>query len=182
MAHIECICPPKADGEPRHPGGDEVELRESLDFRGMLTARRELMMAKDDDPDISTAEILSLLTETYLLLGVRKWTLTDERGKAIPVSKPAIRERLLSHPEAAMVVGDEADGLYSEAVVLPLVARASKSSPPTSITDSTSATNGHTSTPRKRSKPSSTTTSRTGGIVTIVPSPDGDSSLSQSSA
>jgi hypothetical protein len=182
MATIDCICPPKGDGETRHPDGDTVSLRERLDFRQALTARNAFLVLKAEDPDASTAEVLAVLTETYLLLGIESWTVQDARGKPVPVSKAAIRELLLTHPDQAMVVGDEADTLYSEAVISPLVARASNSSPTTPTAVSTSATSGPSPRRPRRSKPSSTTSSRTAGIVSISPSPDGDSSSWPSSA
>lgn len=182
MAHIDCICPPTAGGETRHPDGDTVTLREHLDFRQALTARNAFLVAKAEDEAISTAEVLAVLTETYLMVGIELWTLTDARNKPVPVSKDAIRAMLLARPAAAMVVGDEADALYSEAVISPLLARASSSSPTTPTPVSTSATNGSSPTARKPRKRSSTSTTRTAGIVSISPSPDGDSSSLQSSA
>src|SRR4051812_49220185 len=121
MATIDCICPPGGDGEPRHPDGDTVTLRERLDLRGALTARNAFLVAKAEDPDMGAGEILAVLTETYLLVGIESWTLADGRGKAVPVNRAAVRDFIAEHPEAAMVVGDEADSLYSEAVVTPLV-------------------------------------------------------------
>ena len=174
MATVECLCPPKATGEVRHPDGDTITLRERLDFRSALTARNTFVLLKSEDPDVSTAEIMASLTETYLLLGIESWSLltVDEKGKARPleVSKTAIRDLLLSHSEAAMAVGDEADALYSEAVIAPLVARASSSSPSTPTSESTSATNGSASRPPKPSKPSSTSTSPMADTETTSPS------------
>lgn len=182
MAHIECICPPKADGETRHPDGDTIELRERLGLREALTARNVFLVLRSEDPDAGTAEILAALSESYLLLGIRDWTVVDAKGKRVEPTKAAIREYLFPHVEAAMVVADEADELYSESVVAPLVNRASNSSPPTPISDSTSPTSGPSSPPRTRRKPSSTTHSQTGGTVTTLRRHDGDSSYSQSSA
>jgi hypothetical protein len=183
MATIGCICPAPRDGaSSRHPDGDTVTLRERLDFRQSLTARNAFLVLKAEDPDASTAEVLAVLTETYLLLGIESWTLEDARGKPVPVSKAAIREMLLSHPDAAMVVGDEADALYSEAIISPLVARALSSSPTTPTSASTSATSGPSPKRRRPSKRSSTSTTQTDGIVRISPSPDGDSSSWPSSA
>ena len=180
MAHIDCICPPKADGEPRHPGGDEVELRERLDFRAGRAARYIISSGRQEgriDEDIAAQ-----LSEWYLLAGIRRWTVTDVRGKAIEPNAANIRAYLLENPDqrAADDLADEADRLYAEAVIAPLQSRASASSPSTSTSEPTSVTSGPT--PRKRSKPSSTTTSRTAGTVTILRSPDGDSSSLQSSA
>lgn len=182
MVSIECICPPRADGSPRHPGGDTVTLRERLDFRAALTARNTMIVIKTEDPDAGTAEILAALTETYLLGGIVAWSLVDAKGKPIEPSKPAIREHLLSRPDIAMVVGDAADELYSQAVLLPLLARAQSSSPPTPTAASTSAVTAPMPLRQRRSRPSSTTTTPTDGTETTSPSPAGASSSSPSLA
>lgn len=173
MATIECVCPPKPDGSVRHPNGDTVNLRETLDFRSALTARNTVILIKQEDPDASAAEILASLTEVYLLVGVKSWTLTDARGKAIEPNRTTIREFIAEHPQEAMEVGDAADMLYSEAVITPLVARASSSSPPTPIAASTSVTNGRSPGPRKRPKPSLITTSPTDDTGKMSASPGG---------
>ena len=180
MATIDCICPPTKAGDIRHPDGDTVELRERLDFRGALTARNAIALAQSEGD--STAEILAALTESYLILGIVAWSLVDERGKDVPPSRQNIRDLLLTQPDAAMVVADEADELYRDAVIAPLAARAAKSSPPTPTTSSTSATNGSPTKHPKPSKPSSTTTTRTGGTVTTLRPRAGGSSSSQNSA
>jgi len=180
--NIECICPPRADGEPRHPAGDTVTLRERLDFRAALTARNTMILLKTEDPDAGTAEILAALTETYLLVGVESWSLVDAKGKPVEVSKAAIRECLLSHPDVAMTVGNAADELYSASVILPLVALARTSSPPTPTTESTSAPRPSSVKRPRPSKPSSITPFRTDVTVTTSALPVGVSSSSQSSA
>ena len=174
MAVIPCVCPPKPDGAPRHANGDTVNLRPKLDFRSALSARNTVILIKQEDPDASAADILASLTEVYLLLGIESWTLTDGKGKAVPVSRQAVRDLMAEHSEEAMTIGDEADGLYSEAVITPLVVRASSYSPPTPISGSTSVTNGSSSVPRKRSKRYSTTTTPTDVIETMSASPVGD--------
>ena len=166
---IECVCPPTAAGDTRHPGGDRVELREKLDFRAALTARNAIALAKEDDPDISSAEILAVLTETYLTLGIRSWTLVDDKGKKVEPNKANIRAFIEANPDVAMEVGDEADGLYSAAVILPLVARARKSSQPSPTDASTSRTTGSGQKRPRPSKPSSTSTTRTVGTGTTSP-------------
>ena len=157
---IPCICPPKA-GEVRHPAGDTVTLRDRLDFRAATTARNTVAMMKQEDDEVSTAEILAGLTEVYLLLGIASWTVQDARGKPVEPNKATIREYLLSNPDMAMLVGDAADELYSESVIAPLVARASTSSQPTPTPASTSPTNGSGASHPKPSKRSSTTTTPT---------------------
>ena len=174
MAHIECVCPVRSDGAVRHPDGDTVTLRERLDFRSALTARNTVILIKQEDEQADAAAILAALTEVYLLMGITSWTVVDARGKPVPVSRDAVRDLMDKHPDAAMEIGDEADGLYSEAVITPLVARASSYSPPTPIAASTSATNGASPARRKRPKPSSITTSRTDGTERMSASPGGD--------
>jgi hypothetical protein len=173
MAHIECLCPPRADGTARHPDGDEVTLRPVLSFHDAIAIRNDVGLVTLNDSDATPGEILATLTESYLLFGIERWTLVDEKGKPVPVSKAAIRERLLTNLEAAVVVGEEADGLYAEAVVLPLLLRASKSSPPSPTDGPTSATSGSRPRRPKPSSPSSTTTTPTGSIAATTRSPAG---------
>lgn len=154
---IDCVCPPAAGG-PRHPGGDTVVLREKLDFRSALTVRNAIIMAKQDDPDMDAPEILALLTEKYLLLGIESWSLTDAKGKKVEPTRDAIRAFTQEHPDEAMEVGDAADALYSAAVILPLVERASKSSPTSPTNGSTSPTTGSPPALPKPSRRSSTST------------------------
>ncbi len=161
MATIDCVCPPKAGGEVRHPKGDTVRLREKLGFREAVQARNVIVLLKQDDPDADVADILGALTEVYLLVGIESWTLTDERGRPIEPTRPAIRQFMADHTQEAMDIGEEADTLYSEAVVLPLVARAARSSQPSQTDDSTSAMTGSSPVPLRRSKRSSTTSSQT---------------------
>ncbi len=174
MAHIECVCPVRPDGAIRHPGGDTVTLREKLDFRSALTARNTVILIKQEDDQADAATILAALTEVYLLVGITSWTLVDAKAKPVAVSRDAVRALMDEHPDAAMTIGDEADALYSEAVITPLVNRASSYSPTTPTVVSTSVTNGASPVRRKRPKPSSTTTSRTDVIETMSASPAGD--------
>ena len=173
MAVIECVCPPKADGSAKHPNGDTITLRERLDFRSALTARNTVILLKQEDEDASVADVLASLTEVYLLMGIKSWTLTDAKGKAIEPNRTTIRAFMDEHPDAAMAAGDEADGLYSEAVILPLVARASASSLPTPMPVSTSVTNGSSPVHPKPSRRSSITTIRTGDTGKTSASPAG---------
>lgn len=170
---IRCVCPPKTDGQARHPNGDTVTFRERLPFRDALAARNTVILIKQDDPDADAATILAALTEVYLLVGIESWTLTDAKGKPVPVSRQAVRDLMAEHVDESMELGDAADALYSEAVIVPLVNRAATYSPPTPINASTSPTNGSRPAPRKRSKPSSITTTPTGGTERMSASPGG---------
>ena len=66
---VACLCPPNAAGEVRHPAGDEITLREHLDFRAALTAQNTMVIARRE-PDATVADVLAALTETYLLVGI----------------------------------------------------------------------------------------------------------------
>lgn len=154
---IACICPPKADGEPRH-AADTVTLRETLDFRSAAACRNAISLLYQDDPDASIADVLAVLSETYLLGGVEAWSLIGPDGKPMPVSKPLIRSVLLARTDVAMEVADAAHDIYNEAVLLPLLRKASMSSPPSPTDDSTSPRTGSTDEAPTPSKRSSTTT------------------------
>jgi hypothetical protein len=180
--NIECICPPRADGEPRHPAGDTVTLRERLDFRAALTARNAIFLLKTEDPDATAAEILAVLTETFIVVGVESWSVVDAKGVPVAPTKAAIREHLISRVDQAMTVGNEAFELYGEAVMVPLVALAQTSSPPTPTSESTSATGPSSAKRRKPSRPSSITPFPTDVTVTTSSLPVGVSNSSQNSA
>lgn len=175
--NIPCICP--TDGASRHPDGDEITLRPALDFRQALAVRNSIGLLYATEPDTEMADVLAVLTEGYILNGVESWTCED--GKPIPINNRTIRDHLLTHIDTAMLVGDAADALYSEAVMSPLLAKASTLSPPTPTDESTSPTTGSSTTPRKPSKRSSITTIPTAGIEMTSQSLDGVSSSSLSS-
>jgi hypothetical protein len=157
---IPCICPESPHTE------DTVTLRDTLTFRQGKRIQYEIALL-DEDQRADIAFVLALLTESYILAGIEAWTLTDEKGKPVAVSEEAIRSRLLTHPAEADAIAEAADGLYQEAVMLPLLRRAQNSSPPTPTDDSTSAPKDSAPTPLKRSKRSSTTTSPMDGTAQI---------------
>ncbi len=180
---IRCVCPLKAD-EVRHPDGDTVTLRDTLGFVATQTARNAVILAKgealDEGIPLGGALALALLTEQYLLLGIESWTLVDEKGKPVPVTRGSIRAFFddEDHDDVATVVSDACDLLYAKKVMLPLLQTASTSSPVTP-TASTSPTRGNGATPRrKRSSRSLTTTTPTDDIETTSKLPVGDSSSS----
>jgi hypothetical protein len=160
MATIKCICPAKPDGAVRHPDGDTVTVRAALDFQGAVAVRNVIALMAGET-GVAEADILAALSETYLYHGIESWTLVDDRGKDIPVNRANIHDLLLSHPFEAMTVSDEADGMYQEAVVLPLVNRAAASSPSTPTDDSTSVTTDSSLPPPTPSSPSSISTTPT---------------------
>lgn len=176
---IRCTCPPTADGEPRHET-DTVTLRDKLDPTRALTVRKAVGFIDNDDRESRGAEVLATLSLHYLMVGVERWSLADDSGP-IPVTQKAIRERLFESPELDVLV-EAADALYNEAVLLPLVARAARSSPPMPTAASTSAT---TSGSTKRPTPSprsSTSTSLTVVTAATTTSRGGVSNSSPSSA
>lgn len=176
---IPCPCPEK-DGEPRH-AEDTVKLRDRLDFRGGVTIRKALGILYTEDPDAGMADVLAVLAEQYLLLGVESWTLVDDKGDPVPADKPAIRAFMDAHAELAMDLGNKADDLYHEQVLLPLLTRGLTSLPDTPTDESTSATDGTSPDPQTPSRPSLISTSQTVDTETTTTSPDGAYSSSQSS-
>jgi hypothetical protein len=165
---IPCVC--------GHHDTDTVTFRDALGFREALSLRNEVIILQSNDGSTSTGEILATLTEGYLLHGIVAWSLVDEKGKPVPVTRPAIRDRLLTRMESAVVLADAADSLYAEAVMLPLLLAASKSSPPGRTGGSTSRPNGSGKPHPTRSRPSSTTTTQTDATETTGTSPAGVSS------
>lgn len=160
---VTCLCPP--DGT-RHPDGEVVTFRETIDFRTASIARKSVEWLRYEDPEADVPEVLAVLSEFYLLHCIERWTIRDAKGKPVEVSKAAVREYVLPNATAAFDLAEAADELYQEVILLPLVARASKSSPPT-------LTNGSTSPPkpsgrsRKPLKPSSTVNTPTVAIAPI---------------
>lgn len=174
---INCICPTR-DGAQRH-ASDTVTLADRLDFRTLLTLRQSIAF-EIREAETSPASVIAVLIEQYLLHCVTGWSLVDEAGKPVPVSRQAIRDRLLTHQEEAEVVGNAADNIYTDTVTLPLTVRASSSSETTPTPKPTSATNGHGTRPPKPSKPSSTSTTPMVATGPMAASPGGVSSSSQS--
>jgi len=183
---IRCVCPDKADGSPRHES-DTITLRDTLGFVATQTARNAVYLARGEareaGDDLDPALVLALLTEQYLLLGVESWTLVDEKGKPVPVTRGAIKARLLEGEDlddVATIVSDAADDLYASKVMLPLLREAARSSLPTPMA-STSPTrgNGKARATRKRSSQSSTTTTQTAGTGTTSKPRVGDSNSSR---
>lgn len=176
---IPCICPPKGD-EVRHPSGDTVTLKDTLGFADMQTLRYAVKVVKTSDQRASVAQILAVMSEHYIIVGVSAWSVVDERGKPVEPTPDELRDRLMSHMDAVIAVSDAADDLYL-AVMLPLLQRASTSSPPTPTSESTSPTTDSSEKPPKPSKRSSITTIPTAATETTSGSLDGVSNSSQSS-
>jgi len=161
-----CICPdPTTHGEL----GDTVTLATKADLRMTLVANKAIRWLKTENPKASVAEVLAVLTETYVRHFVVAWSLLRREGKKLvplELNHETIEAQLLSDVECAMLVGEAADQRFNEVILSPLLKAASTSSPDSSTDESTSAPklNGHSPT-SARSKRSLTTSSPTAGIV-----------------
>jgi len=173
MATFPCICPPKSNGDPRHPNGDTVTMKPKLDYLGLAAGTMAITVLKQQDSESDTADILARLSSVWLLEGIESWTLTDDKGKAIPVARSTIRAFMDEHFYEATVVAAEGTELYQASVIDPLVKRVATSSPPTPTTDSTSVSNGGSDKPQKRTRRSSITTIPTAGTERMSASPGG---------
>jgi len=177
---IGCLCPPSGD---RHPDGDTVELFDPLPFQRAVTMQKAVgLFVNDQDAPPEAEEILGALTQAYVVNGIESWSLVDDKGKPLPVSRANIETYLLSSLDDAMVVADAADEAFGSVVMRPLLARASRSSLTTPTDGSTSAPMASPPASPKRSRRSSTITSLTGVTETTSESPDGDSNSSPNSA
>ena len=183
-----CICP----GTP-HADGDVVYLRDKMGYTGGAVLQGEMneYLSTPREERGSWVKLNARLKALYLEEGIEDWNLVDEEGKDLPVNVGTIRARFLddfAKSDQVIAIADKADVLYYEAVLAPLVNRLLESSQPTPTNGSTSQTpntdqkaskspsTARLPKPRKRSKPSSTTTSLTGVTATISAPPDGVSS------
>lgn len=98
----------------------------------------------------SVEDIQARLGAIYLRLGIVDWTFLDDEGVTIPVTPENVL-RALPWGKGGFEVAERQAALYQEAVLRPLAARRPNSSPPTSITVSTSATRRSSSARAKRS-------------------------------
>lgn len=117
-----CQCP----GTPHEQ--DEVHLLPRLTFDGGAAGNAVLQRwaagLVSDDPKAREAFERDL-SVVYLTHQVAGWNLVDDSGKPIPYSP----DMLLSDYGTARAVADRADDLYSEALLAPLAAAVSTSSP-----------------------------------------------------
>ena len=142
-----CACP----GEP-HPDGEVVNLRERLTLSQGIQLQSAILEASKSR--LGGPAATGVLSEQYLLVGVESWNLVGMDGP-IPVTPETIAEHLLSDFERGNVASNQADELYAERYILPLVQRATNSSPSTTTDESTSPTSdGGTTEPPTPSEPS----------------------------
>lgn len=177
---IACPCPPKRDGTARHES-DTVTLRDTLPPRDVhaIVEAVGIRIAELGEQDV--AEMAAVLFERYSLHGIVAWTLTDDKGAPLPLSRGAIRERILTSHAAANAVYAAVDPLYQDLILGEWEARVRRSSQPGPTDASTSASDTGASPRPTPSRRSSTTTSPTDGIVTISGSRASASSSSRSS-
>lgn len=116
----ECLCP----GAP-HGDGDFAYLKPQADIKVGLAAHSAIFNAGANGA-ATQEEIQIALGIAYAWAGISKWDLLDQDGKPLPVSKANVEA--LNWTRIAPLA-DTASKLYSDEVLAPLVARASKSSP-----------------------------------------------------
>jgi hypothetical protein len=142
---VECRCAEQHDH-------DTVYLRPRLGLAAGIAIQRLVVEANQAPVPATAADMTGVLAEAYLLHGIESWTIQK------PVTAATIRAELLDDFARGAVVADRADDLYMAAVLAPLLKKAASSLPGTSSNGSTSVPgNGHRPA-KKRSKPSSTTT------------------------
>jgi hypothetical protein len=145
-----CRCP----GTPHVVDWVELMPRPSIDIGSAIYAA---VAAVGQDPVLLQVE----MTRAYLRFGIVAWSFTDERGEPIPIRPRAgdfgdVISRLLPFTDGGYAVANEADSLYSEEVLRPLMTRLSRMhSQGGQMAGSTSATLRTSSTRPKRSRPSS---------------------------
>jgi len=142
----DCLC-----ANSPHPDGDFVYLAPQLSLDGGLAANGVIASFSDDLPRLEKELGLSLVSA-----GVNGWNFLDDAGLPIPVTPENIRAAL-PWDRGGRLVAEEADGLYSQSVIAPLVARLLKPSRSGQTAPSSSPTPLHPAGPRKRSKRSSST-------------------------
>lgn len=123
---VECPC----EGAPHDT--DTVSLHPAVTLP--MGAASFAMMDVGEAAD--TAELLGLLAPIYLHFGIAAWTLVDADGKALPVNRRNIDERLTWH--FAWPVIRKANDLYPAEVASPLQPRRSPPSKHGPTDDSTS--------------------------------------------
>ncbi len=166
----ECQCP-----DTPHPDGDFVHLRPKLGLAAGIALQKLIVEARQSS-GFDAAQLTGVLAEAYLLHGVAQWDLLDANGKGIPVTPETIRYQLLEDFSRAEAAADAADDLYMGPVLAPLVKRALASLPTTQTNGSTSPARAGGSKRPRRSKPFSTTTTRTDSTATTSSGPDGEPS------
>lgn len=175
--NVTCHC----FGEPH--GEDVITFREKFtDVQG-FAIESAIGFIEETDPDIRPVIVMATLSHWYLLMGIESWTMTDEKGKPLPVTSATIAERVLAFEDVRGAVREPADALYGPQVLVPLVERALRSSRPLQTAPSTSPKPAGTTARRpKRSRQSLISTTPMDVTETISPLRDGAYSSSQNLA
>lgn len=125
----DCRC----DGSP-HSEGDFAYLKPQADLELGLAAHQVVSQTVDSQrqngSSLSSEQAFELmqikLGMAYAIHGIAQWDLLDEHGKPVPVNAATVGAIKWTEIEP---VADKAATLYSEEVLVPLVARLSKFSP-----------------------------------------------------
>lgn len=157
---VPCLCPAAPHDQ------DIVTLLPVLPFRASRRIQYQISLLSDDERS-DIAGVLALLTESYVVAGVESWSLQDAEGDPLPVTPANIEAYLLTNPEAAELVADQADELYRDILLRPLLKAAQTLSRRGPTAGSTSVSKGSPATHRKRSRPSSISTIPTAGTEPI---------------
>lgn len=142
-----CDCP-----DTPHGDGDIVYLAPALSMAGGMAAQQ---LISDSGGDLVTLQ--EGLSKLWIRHGVIAWNLVDEAGP-IPITEANVTAAL-PFGKGGRLVADRADDLYAEDILAPLVERVgalSKRGSTASSRPATSATNGSTPKPRKRSSTATT--------------------------
>lgn len=145
----ECRCP----GAP-HPN-DWVELYPEPTI-AMGSAVMAAIRASGDDNMVLQGN----MAVSYVLFGIKAWSFIGEDGDPIAINPsheawPSVVNKLLPWAHGGKEVVDRADGLYSEAILRPLLSRTSTQSQGGQMDGLTSATPSTSPQPQKQSQPSS---------------------------
>lgn len=134
----DCACP----GTPHADEGDLVYLRPTLSLAGGIAAQQDLVASNGE-----ANELVRRWLVTYVRYGAKSWNLLDEAGQPVPFDVDV----LLDDFTLAEPVAEQANDLYSEAVLRPLAMSRSR----TSRTGPTAASTSRTRRSRSTSPASS---------------------------
>ena len=158
-----CRCPGAPHAE------DWVEMHPQVPIMVGSAVLSAIRVAGDDE-----ARLMALMARAYVAYGIRAWSFTDEDGRGIQVdpSSEGWMERvqdLVPWDLGGAIVADAGDDLYSGKVMRPLMPSRLASSLPGQTGEPTSVTSRTGHVPRKRSRPSSRTS--TAGKPSVAQAP-----------
>lgn len=127
----DCLCP-----DTPHVDGDEVYLLPSLSLEGGAAAELDREVVMEGYEDASDAEkvrltmaLLARWTSTYVRYGAVGWNWLREGENGKPEPVPFDVDVLLSDYRLARLIAAQANLLYSEAVLGPLLEAAEAATP-----------------------------------------------------